>query len=188
MTAATAQQVYNYIIKDNFYDEILFKFFNNKEERDEFRQELWIMLGEIKEEKILKAWNDKYFKYLYVRIISNQVKSSTSRWQYNKKFDMEKFKADTDFSTESIEHDIIKAEVAKENTLKLTLIDKAINHLITINPHFIIESELFKMHHKDGLTLREISNKTNIPSTSVFEYIQSAQVLIKGHIKKHYKK
>lgn len=188
MTASTTQQVFNHIVKDNFYDEILYKFFNNKEERDEFRQELWLMLGDMAPEKIIKAWNDKYFKYLYVRIISNQVKSSNSKWQYNKKFDMEGFKLVTEFHTQSIEDDIIKEETKKENQTKLSIIDKAINHLIGINPHFIIESQLFKMHHQDGLTYREISSKTNIPATSVFEYIQSAQVLIKGHIKKHYNK
>lgn len=201
MSAATAQQVYDFILHDKFYEDILKKFLSNKQQRNEFRQELWIYLCEMPENKIIEAWNRRYFKYLYIAIVKNQVASKTSRWHLKFRtptidghrielyeefdFDSDTMKFDS-FLTESTEDEIIRQEIKEEQNKKLKVINDSISVLTSKDSKFFVKSELFKMYYFDSLSYRDIEKKTNIPLVTVYTYVQEAQEAIKKHINKHY--
>lgn len=204
------QQVFNSIIKDRFYEDILLKYLSTEEDRNEFRQQLWLIICEMPTPDIIQAWEKKYFKYLYIRIIQNQICSKTSPWHRKTRLHQQMESIifyDSDDSNEEIEQNnqinynnndlliddfnpeflITQQESIEESKNQLKIIDKALEYLLNNNPHFIVESELFKMYYKNNLTYREIAEKTKIPLRTVYATVQTAKMLIKSHIKKHYK-
>lgn len=187
MTAATKQEVYNYIIADKVYDEILKKYAKRKVIRDELRQHIWLQIGNISDEKLIDAWNKRYFTYLYVAILKGQVVTNDSKWHNNFRQHIVEFSEDnvTDFEVD-YESKLIEEETRREKEIKLSYIDEALKYLLKINPHYLTEAELFRMYYQDKLSYGQISKKTNIPKVSVYDYVQSAKTLIKGFIQKKY--
>lgn len=197
ISASTIQQVYNLILNDKFYEDILKKFLTNKNQRNEFRQELWIYICEMPEKKILDAWNRRYFKYLYVAIVKNQVASKSSRWHLkfrSPQIDGKRIEFVEDYENsedifsfeESAETEIIKKEKLEEFEKKLLIISDTINKIRFTNPKFFVKSELFKMYYYEEQSYRDIAKKTKIPLVTVFAYVKEAEQTIKDYIDKHY--
>ena len=73
-------QILQSILDNPIYEAVLVKYLPKTQDRDEFRQFLWVILCEIKTETIETVWAQNKFLYYYVGIINNQLKSSTSKW------------------------------------------------------------------------------------------------------------
>lgn len=55
----TKDDVIKHILNDKFYDNVLVTYLSNKSERNEFRQELWLILLEMNETKLIKYYDDR---------------------------------------------------------------------------------------------------------------------------------
>ena len=195
------------ITQDPIYETILQKYFSDVEERNEFRQFLWLQICETPNEKIESIWHKGYFLYWYCSVIKNQVISSSSRWHKEHRTSSHKLNNilfDCDdmlespettrknkylnqaiefiLDTNTEESKIIHKEIGMENKKKVLMISEAIGHHLNRDPKLKTEFDLFNMYHQDGLTYREIQNKTRIPLSGVFRYIKDAEILIKNNI------
>ena len=64
----TKQDVVTHILNDKFYEDVLRKYLGNPEERNEFRQELWLILLEMPESKLIGYFNQNCLKYVYAAL------------------------------------------------------------------------------------------------------------------------
>lgn len=175
----TKQNVIDHMIKDPFYEQVLFKFFEtNKTYLDEFRQELWLILLQLDENKLITLYNKNEIKYFYIGIIKNQLISNRS--PFHRKFRMSTTIEFEDDNT-LLEEDDIDKIIIKEKKLKY--IDERLEELIIKFPLMLKDISIFKMHFYDGLNYRQIVSKTNIPLTSVHNYITNVKHFLKRNIK-----
>lgn len=197
MKRTTKEEVIKSITNDKYYDDVLESYLRDKSERNEFRQEMWIILLEMKEEKLIDYYDRKILKYIYIGIINNQLKSSSSPWHT-------KFRK---FRTLLVDDSIVFKDVfrqdypAKDGTLintlafvddfdeikelklndeiKLDYINKELKNIVKNNPVMIRDVEVFKMHFYDRLSYQKISDKTKISKTNVFVYVNNIIRLLK---------
>ena len=197
MKKTTREEVIKSITDDRYYNDVLESYLKNKSERNEFRQEMWIILLEMKEEKLIDYYDRKILKYIYIGIINNQLKSSSSPWHT-------KFRK---FRTLLVDDSIVFKDVfrqdypAKDGTLintlafvddfdeikelklndeiKLDYINKELKKIVKNNPVMIRDVEVFKMHFYDRLSYQKISDKTKISKTNVFVYVNNIIRLLK---------
>lgn len=197
MKKTTKEEVIKSITDDKYYDDVLESYLRDKSERNEFRQEMWIILLEMKEEKLIDYYDRKILKYIYIGIINNQLKSSSSPWHT-------KFRK---FRTLLVDDSIVFKDVfrqdypAKDGTListlpfvddfdeikelklndeiKLDYINKELKKIVNNNPVMIRDVEVFKMHFYDRLSYQKISDKTKISKTNVFVYVNNIIRLLK---------
>jgi hypothetical protein len=178
-------EIFKEILKNKIYESILVKYLPCVDERNEFRQVLWVMLCEMKPSRVEELWRENKFLYYYCSIIKTQITSGKSKWyrkyrsfgknsnEYNQYTDK---RLDDSDSKDDLDYKKFITET------KLTMIYNAINYHLARDPHLIVDFDLFKMKYEQELTMREISDKLNIPLTSVFKYIRNAEELIKSHI------
>lgn len=186
ISAATRNEVLNMVSRSPIYDELLTKYTSSKkyfndDKRDEFKQYIWLILCEKPEEKILKAWNGKYFLYSFIRTIENSLYSKSSPWKYRPKN-----KVDIDFVpqfNEDIEDEAkLDIEIYEDELLRnynLELINEAIEIILKNNPRSLPEFILFNLYYKDGKTYRDAAKVLNMPPRTAFDYIKSAEARIK---------
>lgn len=188
ITAATVHQIFDFIKNDLMYEEVLKMYFPKKHTRDDFRNSLWLYFFE-HPEPVIKAYNQKYFKYYYISIIKNQVNSNTKNWincTYNehKPILMDNLPEESEETNPFQQEDDFIERQIKNNKLKA--IDKAIQHYLSLDPTLKPEMDMFIMHYKEGKTMREIQKiMFNLPLTDVYRYINSAKLRIIWYMKKH---
>jgi hypothetical protein len=185
----TRDEIFKEILNNKIYETILVKYLPCIDERNEFRQVLWVMLCEMKPERIEELWLENKFLYYYCSIVKTQLTSGKSKWY--KKYRSFGKNADIYSQTKDKRLDdvIEQIDIDYDNyvlTNKLNLVEIAIQHHLQRDPHLRVDFDLFKMKYNDELTMREISDKLNIPLTSVFKYVRNAEILIKSQI--NYKK
>jgi len=178
-------QIFAEILKNKIYDTILVKYLPCVDERNEFRQVLWVMLCEMKPSKIEELWRENKFLYYYCSIVKTQITSGKSKWyrkyrSFGKNADIYQPNKDKRLDDAELKDDLEYKKFITET--KLTMINNAINYHLARDPHLIVDFDLFKMKYEKELTMREISDNLNIPLTSVFKYIRNAEELIKSHI------
>lgn len=198
--------IFKEILKNPIYDSILVKYLPDEYTRDEFRQWLWVMLCEIKPERIEELWKENKFLYYYCAIVKTQLTSGKSKWYkkyraFNKNSESFKLKQEIMFDEYGFEEEIdindnftdygITNETEEQHQfeyennlkqLKHKMINNAIQYHLQRNPHLKLDFDLFKMKYEQNMTLRDISAKLNIPLTDVFKYIRNATQLIKANI------
>jgi hypothetical protein len=186
MTAKTIDDIFNFMSKDKAYEEILKKHLSNKNERDEFRQVLHLQLCEHNRDKLIDYWNRGEFKWVYIKIVSNNIKSKTSIWhlthRQNNEILTDNFFSEYENLFDSSEEED-ENEVIRKN--KIQLIDNAISILTQKSPLLIKEFILFNMYYKDGLNFKKIAEKTKIKIDTVYYNVKKAERLIIKEIKKH---
>lgn len=195
MKRTTKEEVIKSITNDKYYDDVLESYLRDKSERNEFRQEMWIILLEMKEEKLIDYYDRKILKYIYIGIINNQLKSSSSPWHTKfRKFrtllvdDSVVFKDVFDISAKDgtlistlafvDDFDEIK-ELKLNDEIKLDYINKELKNIIKNNPVMVRDVEVFKMHFYERLSYQKISDKTKISKTNVFVYVNNIIRLLK---------
>lgn len=173
------QTVIDHILTDTFYEEVLKKYLSNKSGRDEFRQELWLIILEMPDDKLIHYYDTKCLKYIYIGIINNQIKSNTSAWHrnYRKNQPQEYF----DNIYDSIDEADYVLNVKTENEDKLDYITDKLVQIESADPKMVRDITLFKMHFYEGMTYRAIEKATNIGYVNVFHYVNNIKnILIKN--------
>lgn len=170
----TKQQVIDHILQDKYYDDVLLKYLTNKDERDEFRQELWLILLEMPEEKLIHYYDSKILKYIYIGIINNQIKSSTSPW--HKKFR----NVVLEYNGNTLEPDDSQTYIEKLhiNEEKHKYIEDKLIELENKDPYLLRDISIFKMHFFEGLSYRKINAKTNVSTHSIWKYVNNIIFLL----------
>lgn len=185
VSADTINKIIELIESNNEYKQIFKKFIpNNKDRRNEFKQYIYLTLLESKnKQELVDLWNvDKNkFRFYFCRVVTNNIISSTSPWYL--KFRDKDNTIELDTNTIDLEDDSNDVEIKMWNEYKLDLINTIINLYININSTNFRNFTLFKMYYYEKMNYKEISNKTNIPVTNVFNYITKAKNIIKEKLK-----
>jgi uncharacterized membrane protein YheB (UPF0754 family) len=148
ITAATVNEVFQLANQDQRFEEVLQKYFQSKSERDEFRQHLWLQILTADKNKVLDAWNERWFIFYYVAICNNQVKSYSSSWH-------KQFRSDHD-EVEIYENTFEdKCYETKDYELGREIINEALEHYIKQDPKFRLTADIFKQK-MDGKSCRNI--------------------------------
>jgi len=176
----TKQDVVTHILNDKFYEDVLRKYLVNPEERNEFRQELWLILLEMPESKLIGYFNQNCLKYVYIGIINNQIKSSTSPW--HKKFRNHVLEYNGNLSEPDESIDIINKKTLDESRLKY--INETLIQLEKKDPRLKRDITIFKMHFEEGLSYRKIAAKTRISVVSIWKYVNNVIFLLQKDINK----
>lgn len=176
----TKQDVVDHILADKFYEDVLRKYLGNPEERNEFRQELWLILLEMPEDKLIAYYNQKCLKYVYIGIINNQIKSSTSTWHKKFRNRVLEYNGNLNEPDESI--DIIKNKTLDETRLKY--INDTLILLEKKDPRLKRDITVFRMHFEEGLSYRKIAAKTRISVVSIWKYVNNVIFLLQKDINK----
>lgn len=133
--------------------------------QDDLRQEVFLVLCEMDEEKLLGMYEQGYLKYFIVRTILNMAKSDRSN--FYRKFRQV-------YQEIPITYELPKDEY--DETL-VTKLEQGMEIL-----HWY-EAELLKLYSQNGKNLLAISRETKIPYRSLLKTIRKAKTLLKFKIR-----
>ena len=154
---------------------------------DDFTQEIYTIILEMKSEKIKDIIDKKYDKYFIVKLIKNQWFSSTSSFYY--KYKKNKFEEynENDIK-DSVEYDESNIEEIEEIINSLYWYERNIYCMYyKLFEYNKTDGRLRDIHcDKDKSTFRRIEELTDIPFSSVAKTINSINEDIKTKIKKIY--
>lgn len=134
--------------------------------QDELKQEVFLVLCEMPEERLFQMYNDEYLKYFIVRTILNMAKSDRSTFY-------KKFREQLDEIPESFE--------MKKDDYDESLNEKLDNAVKILHWY---ERELLRLYSEEK-NLLKISRDTNIPYRSILETIKKVKVFLKYKIRNH---
>lgn len=135
--------------------------------QDDLRQEVFLVLCEMDEARLLKMYDDGFLKYFIVRTILNMMKSNTSRFYntFRKGFQ------------ELTNQDVVKVDEYDEELL--VKLEKSMTVL-----HWY-EKEIFRLYSQNGQNILALSRDTKIPYRSLVKTIKKVKILLKYKIKNH---
>lgn len=134
--------------------------------QDELKQEVFLVLCEMPEDRLFQMYADGYLKYFIVRTILNMAKSTSSNFY-------RKFRRVYSEISPNIEN--VRDEY--DDTLNQKL-DKSLEIL-----HWY-EREIFKLY-SDNKNLLAISRETKIPYRSLLKTIKKVKTLLKYKIRNY---
>lgn len=176
------EEVINHLLTDKYYEDVLPYYISDKTERDEFRQELWLILLSKPDKKLIKWYDDKILKYIYVGIINNQIKSGSSPWHIkhrNNKIGKFKGKYTEYEETKDIRLDDNKVKEKIDDEIKIKYIEDKLTYLEGKDPYLKRDISIFKMHFYEKLSYRKITKRTNISTSAVYFYVNNVLFLLR---------
>ena len=175
-SATTIDEVFLWALTAQTYTDIIRKYTRDKDTFDEFRQFIHLILLE-NPEKTVTAFNDGFFKWHFIKIVTNQVLSNDSPWHI-------KYRKTKHDSLD--DHKNLGEEEERDLSNIYNDIDQVINIKITEKPILILNFNLWRMYHLQHLTYQQISKKTQIPYSSIRNYIEKATVILNKELKSKY--
>ncbi len=133
--------------------------------QDDLRQEVFLVLCEMNEEKLFEMFEQGYLKYFIVRTILNMAKSDRSG--FYKKF-------------RQLYQEIPLSYELKKEEYDESLVTKLEEGMQVLHWY---EAELLKLYAENGKNLLAISRDTKIPYRSLLKTIRKAKVLLKYKIR-----
>jgi hypothetical protein len=135
--------------------------------QDDLRQEVFLVLCEMDEEKLFEMYDGGYLKYFIVRTILNMAKSDRSN--FYKKF-------------RQVYQEIPLTYEVKKEDYDEGLMNKLEKGLEVLHWY---EAELLKLYANNGKNLLAISRETKIPYRSLIKTIRKAKILMKYKIRNY---
>lgn len=133
--------------------------------QEDLRQEVFLVLCEMDEEKLFGMYEQGYLKYFIVRTILNMAKSDRSN--FYRKFRQV-------YQEIPVTYELPKDEYDETLVIKL---EQGMEIL-----HWY-EAELLKLYSQNGKNLLAISRETKIPYRSLLKTIRKAKTLLKFKIR-----
>ena len=133
--------------------------------QEDLRQEVFLVLCEMNEEKLFEMFEQGYLKYFIVRTILNMAKSDRSG--FYKKF-------------RQLYQEIPLSYELKKEEYDESLVTKLEEGMQVLHWY---EAELLKLYAENGKNLLAISRDTKIPYRSLLKTIRKAKVLLKYKIR-----
>lgn len=137
--------------------------------QDDLRQEMFLVLCEMPQEKLLQMHGDGYLKFFLVRTMLNMMKSDRSTF-YNKFRKVFTEMNETNDKAEEADHDF------EELSGKLV---KSLDIL-----HWY-EKEIFRLYSENGKNILKLSRETKIPYRSLFKTVRKVRIYLKYKIRNH---
>lgn len=132
--------------------------------QDDLRQEVFLVLCEMDEERLFKMYSDGYIKFFIVRTILNMAKSDRSN--FSRTFRKVYSEIEDRYCVEEYDDSI---------NLKLTRSMEILHWY---------EKEIFKLYAESG-NLLQISRETKIPYRSLLKTIKKVKTLLKYKIRNY---
>lgn len=168
--------------KDSIYDSIIDNFLVNKKDR-QLKNEL---LSEIamywleKPEKVLKAYNEKYFKYYFIKTIMNQVKSKSSSFHRNvRSITSVEYSAEKAYDIQDTDYDEMEIELKIQKEIDIDIIDDALS---AIDASWF-DKEMFRIYFGNDITYREMETEYDVDHCLAWVSVDKVKKRIKQHIK-----
>lgn len=165
--------------KGSIYDQVIDNIITpNFHQKDELLSELAIQFHS-QEKNIIKAIDGGYFKYLFIRIVKNQVHSSTSpfhkncRTQSNNSFDISESFLDLEDDDFELNDKLLKEE-------QQSLLEHTLKQIKTT----WFEIEMFNLYYKQNKTYRQIEQELGIDHCLIFLTVKGVKEKIKKQISK----
>lgn len=163
--------------------------------RDDFTQHFYIQLLEMREDKLIAAWEGGYIEWLCVRILSNQMGNRSSFWKMfrnsgNPSTEKKVFGEDWGFQTnfwdkERLEVGLqykIPIDDSEENIERLIELEiKRDTVILALNSRHYYHRHLYLLH-LDGMTYKDIHRETGISYQSVRLSILATTEWLKNNI------
>jgi hypothetical protein len=141
-------QILTELFKSKFMNDLLSTITSNHPLKEELKSELFLILCEMREEKIVDAFSSNYLNYLCVSIVKNQYHSSTS--SFHKVF--RKWKGVEGFNLDNVD-DIAEQSDWIEKESMLRLVEDIVESRLGL-----VDKELFKIYYKMGRYDKELGD------------------------------
>lgn len=165
---------------DSIYQEIIDNVLNNKNLKSELISEITLYMLENKE-KVELVIKEGYFKYWFIRTVTNQVKSSTSPFYRNNvmKLGIESGSEGIEYLSDYLmdDNDSIQQKIDIEE--KIERINKERDE-IKCN---WFDREMFTLYYDKGYTYRQIEKEFNIDHVLAFHSVTKLRKELKNRIK-----
>lgn len=132
--------------------------------QDDLRQEVFLVLCEMEEDRLLQMFNDGYLKYFIVRTILNMAKSDRSNFSRTFRRVYEEVS------------DNYQVEVYDES-----ISDKLRKSMEVLHWY---EKEIFRLYSESG-NLLQVSRDTGIPYRSLLKTVKKVKTLLKYKIRNY---
>lgn len=130
--------------------------------QDDLKQEMFLVICEMNEEKLINLYENGYLKFFLVRTMLNMIKSDRSHFYM-------KFRKQFEEWTPTFEKRDEEAYPMEEMVKKL---DKSLNIL-----HWY-EREIFRLYAESGMNIMELSRNTKIPYRSLSMTIKNVKTYL----------
>ena len=138
--------------------------------QDDLRQEMFMVLCEMQEEKFMSMHQNGFVKFYLVRTMLSMIKSDRSTFfnKFRRTFTEWTEKHDAPDSSDTIQADEIAIKL--QDSLKVL--------------HWY-ELELLRLYSENGQNIMSLSRDTGIPYRSLMKTIKKTRTLLKYKIKNH---
>jgi len=167
---------------DEIIDTIIYSDTNKQEDKYALLSEIanyWLQSPD----NVIKAWDNKYFKYYFIRTVQNQVHSNTSAYHKNHrvkdKITWDRFNDcdDCDSLLESSIIDLDDGGMEKKILAEIRLND--VERSINLGQLTWVEGQLFKEYYYEDKTYRQIEEEYGIDHVSAWKIVKSATKKVK---------
>lgn len=135
--------------------------------QEDLKQEIFLVICEMSNEKFFDIYEKGYLKFFAVRTMLNMAKSDRSNF-----FTM--FRKQFDEIHENLDRK--EDEYCEEIDLKLK---------ISFEPLYWYEKEIFRLYSDNGKNIKKLSRDTGIPYRSLFETIKKVRASLKIKIRNY---
>jgi RNA polymerase sigma factor (sigma-70 family) len=136
---------------------------------DELYQDFFIICLEYPEEKLLKTFNEGYFKYWAVNVLKKQYFSSTSTFYRTHK----KYKTIIDSNAQA-------ENCIEESNFEREMFLNQLEEFLENKMHWY-HATLFKYYYFENKSIRDIEKQTKIKRSAVWDSINYSRSIVKQH-------
>jgi len=159
-------------------DKYILRMIPNTRDAEDFFHDLYIIMSNKDEKKLKKIYdNNELEPYVFI-IIRNNLKSASSRYYFTYRkpngLEYEENKDDREYKEDNNKEVLLNEIESEWKTLK-DKIDSNIDSFIEETPRAFVDKELFNLFFKQDLSHRAITEKLDIPTTSVFNNIKKTK-------------
>ena len=169
------------VFNDSFYRGYCSKYHSRLV--DEMISELIDLLSKMNQDRLEELYNNKELRYYCIAIIRNMVGNKNS--QFNKDYINNNFEIIDDILHDPIEGELTVDVSKQEDELISDIFDYLKERSKTVCGAWYDE-EMFKLYFKSDDSFRALSDKTSIPTASIFSSVKKTQELINNEFKKRY--
>jgi hypothetical protein len=138
--------------------------------QDDLRQEMFLVLCEMPEQKLIQMHSDGYLKFFLVRTMLNMMKSDRSTF-YNQ------------FRKIYTEFDSTIEKGNEENSDEFEEISNKLKKSLDVLHWY--EKEIFRLYSENGKNILKLSRETKIPYRSLFKTVRKVKTYLKYKIRNH---
>ena len=178
MKATKKQEIMDYVYNSKTINNIFSSIIQNKDKRDLMKSDVYLMLCELDEKKLLIMYDNGKIDGFIAKIILNQWNSNTSDFYKNWK---------NGGFRKSLTKDSGEFNIELSNEVEAVSYSRYVNDInIIINNMHWYHKTLFELYYKEGLTYKQISDTTEIKIISVRNSIKKTIIEVKKQLKNKY--